>query len=282
MRGERDAGPIVATDLVSDVLARSEALVEIFVRHSPLLEKLRNRAMRRVMARLVSVEQAARMARVPLEPLLRELNAALSPDSAGRPGDRQASRAEATRATAESRAHVHPPGAAVVELDVRDDLRSGREPFSKIMAAIAALPRGGVLRLRAIFEPVPLFGVLAKRGFVHEVRQHAVDDWSVWFWREEQGDVIDPAPTPPAGVEADAAIHDGMRWLDVRGLEPPEPLVRTLAALETLRAGEQLVQINVRVPQFLLPMLAERGYACEVDDSRADRVLVRIWRSASA
>jgi hypothetical protein len=40
------------------------------------------------------------------------------------------------------------------------------------------------------------------------------------------------------------------------------------------------VQINARVPQLLLPMLAERGFACEVDDSRADEVRVRIWRSA--
>ena len=54
--------------------------------------------------------------------------------------------------------------------------------------------------------------------------------------------------------------------------------MRTLAALETLGADQQLVQVNARVPQLLLPMLAERGYACEVDESHADRVLVRIWR----
>ena len=53
---------------------------------------------------------------------------------------------------------------------------------------------------------------------------------------------------------------------------------RTLAALETLPDGHELVQINARVPRFLLPLLAERGYACEVDESRADRVLVRIRR----
>lgn len=70
--------------------------------------------------------------------------------------------------------------------------------------------------------------------------------------------------------------------LDVRGLEPPEPLVRTLAALESLPDGHQLVQVNVRVPQFLIPMLAERGYACDVDESHTDRVLVRIWRPVSA
>jgi hypothetical protein len=39
------------------------------------------------------------------------------------------------------------------------------------------------------------------------------------------------------------------------------------------------VQINVRVPQFLLPVLAERGYVFAVDESSADRVLVRIRRA---
>jgi hypothetical protein len=56
-------------------------------------------------------------------------------------------------------------------------------------------------------------------------------------------------------------------------------MLRTLAALETLPEGHELVQINARVPQLLLPVLAERGYACEIDESRTDRVLVRIWRS---
>jgi tRNA 2-thiouridine synthesizing protein A len=69
-------------------------------------------------------------------------------------------------------------------------------------------------------------------------------------------------------------------WLDVRGLEPPEPLVRTLAALEELPEGHELVQINARVPQLLFPLLAERGFACEVDDSGAD-VRVRIWRAGA-
>ncbi|HEU4786477.1 MAG TPA: DUF2249 domain-containing protein, partial [Gemmatimonadaceae bacterium] len=60
--------------------------------------------------------------------------------------------------------------ATIVELDVREDLRSGREPFSKIMSAVAALGANDVLLLRTIFEPAPLFGVLAKRGFASESR----------------------------------------------------------------------------------------------------------------
>src|SRR6185312_5873948 len=69
--------PIGPRDKVSDVLARDESLVEVFVRHAPHFGKLRNRAMRKVMARLVTVEQAARTANVPADGLVNELNAAL-------------------------------------------------------------------------------------------------------------------------------------------------------------------------------------------------------------
>lgn len=167
--------------------------------------------------------------------------------------------------TLDSAASVaHPAHAPVVELDVRDDLRNGREPFSRIMAVVGELGGKQVLHLRAIFEPVPLFKALGKRGFHHESAAHAPDDWSVWFWR------------PAAEI---AATTRPAITLDVRGLEPPEPLTRTLAALETLPEGYELVHVNDRVPQLLFPMLAERGFACDVDESLADRVVVRIWRS---
>src|SRR5690606_34737505 len=118
-----------------------------------------------------------------------------------------------------------------------------------------------VLHLRAIFEPVPLYTVLGKRGFVHETQQHAPDDWSVWFWRPVA--VPDESTAPAQIVETTTPNADGVIWLDVRGLTPPEPLLRTLAALETLPPRHVLVQINSRVPQFLLPMLVERGFVCE-------------------
>lgn len=261
--------PVTGADRVSDVLARDEALLEVFVRQAPHFEKLRNRAMRKVMARLVTVEQAARTAKVSTEHLLRELNAAL--------GFADVAVVGADSGVDVEPSLTHPAAARVVELDVRDDLRSGREPFARIMAAVAALGAHDVLRLRAIFEPAPLYAVLAKRGFVHESRMHSADDWSVWFWHPSEHDAaavespsLSPAPDDLPGDDATAT------YLDVRGLDPPEPMTRTLAALESLSPGRTLVQINSRVPQFLLPLLVERGFAWEVDESRPDRVLVRI------
>lgn len=148
--------------------------------------------------------------------------------------------------------------AAITDLDVRDDLRRGAEPFSRIMQAQSEVAPGGVLRVRAIFEPVPLYHVLGKQGFTHWTERLADDDWRIWFLRAG-------AQAEAAGVPIGAAVPDNdMVVLDVRGLEPPEPMVRTLEALEQLPRGKALLQINARVPQMLLPLLAERGFAYQL------------------
>ena len=280
--------PVRASDRVNDVLARDEALVEVFVRHSAHFTKLRNRAMRRIMGRLVTVGDASRMAAAPLEILLRDLNDALGIAVAPDP-----SAVTTAAPSLDATPTTHPAGARVVDVDVRDDLRQGREPLARIMAAVSALREDEVLRVRAIFEPVPLFTLLAQRGFAHESTGHAPDDWSVWFWREnadaspamrksERPTSSRPSSSSAANKPVTSAGESETVWLDVRGLQPPEPLMRTLAALETLPAGHQLMHVNSSVPKLLLPMLAERGFACELDESHADQVLLRIWRPAGA
>jgi uncharacterized protein (DUF2249 family) len=160
----------------------------------------------------------------------------------------------------------------VIMLDVRDELRAKREPFSQIMAALEGRPQGGALAVRAIFDPVPLYGVMRSHGLSSWTEQGADDDWTVWFFEDTPGDTAEEsavmaAPAPDA--DGDTVV------IDVRGLEPPEPMVRTLAALESLPAGATLVQINGRVPQFLLPLLEERGFTYEVREQ--DEELVRLF-----
>jgi uncharacterized protein (DUF2249 family) len=51
------------------------------------------------------------------------------------------------------------------------------------------------------------------------------------------------------------------RALDVRGLEPPEPMARVLEALDGMPCGERLCMLIEREPRPLYPILAQRGYA---------------------
>lgn len=48
--------------------------------------------------------------------------------------------------------------------------------------------------------------------------------------------------------------------LDNRGLEPPNPMMRTLQALERLEKGQSLKIVNDRRPMFLYEQLDELGY----------------------
>lgn len=266
-------------DRVSTVLAHDDSLIDIFIGLSPAFERLRSPNLRKVMTRLVTVEQAARLAGVDVDDLVMRLNSA-----ADGPADPAAGML-AVKDERESGPEEKPaallavPPDAAVEIDVREDLRAGREPFSRIMAARRTVPEGGALCVRAIFEPVPLYAVMAKQGLAHHTERLEADDWKVWFYPAATAET--GARTPP--VEADdRRAGDGVIVLDVRGLEPPEPLERTLAALESLSAGGTLVQLNVRVPQFLLPRLEERGFLYEIRQQREDLVRVIIFRATDA
>ncbi|MCM8729788.1 DUF2249 domain-containing protein [Hephaestia sp. GCM10023244] len=150
--------------------------------------------------------------------------------------------------------------ATFMDVDVRPILREGGEPFGEIMAAMNALAPGQGLRLLATFEPVPLFHVLGSKGFTHEARQIGDGDWEVLF--SPAGTATEA--TPPTAV---APAHDAHAWpqpareMDNRDLDPPEPMVRILAATEEMQSGEVLCALLCREPMFLLPELAKRGHS---------------------
>jgi uncharacterized protein (DUF2249 family) len=274
--------PVHASELLKSVFDRDERLVDIIASHSPQLAKLRHSPMRHIMVRVTTVAQAARLCGIPADALVNELNGALgiASDTGGATEPVEAT--VAIPVASESAPRPDWTRGAAVELDVREDLRNGQEPFSKIMAAFATLGEGEVLHLRATFEPVPLFAVMDKRGFVHSSEQHAAEDWSVWFHRPR--DAAKPAEVAPAAQTPLAAspIPDALTEMriDVRGMEPPEPMLRTLEALEALPAACMLLHVNSRVPQLLLPILRERGFDFQIDETRPPEVHVRIWRSS--
>ncbi len=68
-------------------------------------------------------------------------------------------------------------------VDVREDIRRGQEPFDRIMQAVASLEDGEELVVINVFEPVPLYSVLAGQGFAHETARTAEGDWRVTFRR---------------------------------------------------------------------------------------------------
>ncbi len=173
--------------------------------------------------------------------------------------------------------------AAFVDLDVRPTLRAGGEPFQEIMQAIAALSPGQGLRLFASFKPVPLFGVLGSKGFSHEAKELAGGDWEVLFRPTGTAAATESMATRSAADFSD--WPDPVQHLDNRDLEPPEPMVRTLAATGALKEGQVLSALLCREPIFLLPELAKRGHAWRggfEPDGKTYKILVRVGAAKNA
>jgi uncharacterized protein (DUF2249 family) len=262
---------------VARLIEEHPELIEVLADYHPHFRQLRDARLRRVMAPRVSVAEAARMAGVAPEDLLAVLRRAVGDAEPPRPGGLDTAAAAPVPAEERPAALRRLPDARMLHVDVREDIRRGEEPFARIMAGVRALAPDQVLVLRAPFEPIPLYDVLGKRGLAHWTERHAPDDWSVWFYRgggagEGEGEG-EAAPAEGGGAGADP-----VRVIDVRGLEPPQPMVRVLEAVDRLGPGARLEVLHDRRPVFLYPQLDERGFAHETDEPEPGLVRIVIRR----
>ncbi|WP_085992620.1 DUF2249 domain-containing protein [Oceanobacillus senegalensis] len=70
-----------------------------------------------------------------------------------------------------------------------------------------------------------------------------------------------------------------MKIIDNRGLQPPQPMMRTLKTLEKMKPGETLAIINDRRPMFLYEELNELGYQHETEPQEDGSFKITITKS---
>lgn len=263
--GKRRFGP---DTVVAEAIAADPAVVDRLIALNPTFSKLRNPVLRKVMARLVNFADAAKVAGVPLAAILAAVNDEPPPAHAA-----AAETASAPAAPPAWLAGVDP--AKAHRLDVRPLLARGEEPLGVIMRQAGPLAVGETLILDAPFDPAPLRRVLAGKGFVDHAEQMASDHWRITFHRTGKG-------APAAASEGGAKIWreaDGAH-IDVRGLQPPQPMLAILQLLEAPDTGATVIVHHEREPMFLYPELATRGWRHELVASEPDEVRLRLQRGA--
>jgi uncharacterized protein (DUF2249 family) len=275
---ESAAEPIQPTWKIRQVLDRYPELLTTLLELSPRFAPLRRPLTRKVQSRLVTVEQAARVAGLEPATLVAALNHA-----AGLAVDVP----PASPAVVAAPALAWPDKLTVAaEVDARPLQERGEEPFSAIMAAVARVPVGQALRLRNTFEPTPLYEVLSKRGLMPRAIQHGPDEWEILFLHSAppaQSARAQPAPQarPVAAPANHDAVPEGVVTLDVSELPPPEPLVKILETLETLPPGSTLLVHHARRPIHLYPRLDALGCQHETWDRGPGQVELRITKPAA-
>ncbi|MDF2923617.1 MAG: universal stress protein [Paenibacillaceae bacterium] len=168
-----------------------------------------------------------------------------------------------------------------IELDVREELRQKKDPFELIMGTVKKLGKNDLLVLHATIKPTPLLGLMKLKGYSHKVEKIQADYWITMFVHKSLAPLLkqddpeesaeDEEPQMRAPGEPPRTTH-----LDNRGLEPPQPMVRTLAALKNAAPGDRIIIHNDRVPAFLLEEIKEMGYPCDIASQADGSAIVTI------
>ncbi len=164
------------TTKVAELLANWPELEPVLIAQAPAFQKLRSPVLRRTIARVATLEQAAGIAGLPVRDLIITLRRA-----AGQPVDDAGIPHGAAGAPVEARAAAQPlchaggpassqpsqPSARLIDADAM--LETGAVPIKPVFDAAATLQPGEVLTIRVSFEPVPLLEKLRAQGYRCEV-----------------------------------------------------------------------------------------------------------------
>lgn len=174
-------------------------------------------------------------------------------------------------------------GLKIVRLDVREDIKNGADPFQKIMGAVGKLGEGEALHLINGFEPFPLYSVLKNKGFEH-ITNRIPEGFEIIFFRDNTGE----GPVKVSGeADENSFTDDDLKNLahkknniemDVRGLEPPQPLLKIFEALENLKDDEALYVTHERKPIHLYPRLKDAGYKFLTEERGNELYTIKVWK----
>ena len=175
---------------VGELLDAYPGLEHSLMEWVPALERLKNPILRRTVAKVATLEQAAHVGGVAVRDLVLRLreqvgqSEALPMESEERnacghapptsPSPQQSNTAEPTPAWIES-------SALYTAIDADAMLALGEHPLGTVHAAIAAMPSGSMLRIDSSFRPAPLIDMLIGMGMKVHWRALAADRHQTWI-----------------------------------------------------------------------------------------------------
>ena len=173
MPGSGPRAPITPATKIAELLESWPELEDVLIAQAPAFRRLKNPVLRRTVARVATLEQAAGVGGVPVRELVAALRRAAGLHAGGEGSARGAD--GAAGASAEPPPEEAPAwvaaGRVVESLDAEAMLDAGEVPLTRVNARAQRLGDGELLRIASAFRPDPLLDALAKQGYRTFVRE---------------------------------------------------------------------------------------------------------------
>jgi hypothetical protein len=183
---------ITATMKIKEVLEiDEEKMINTLTWLAPEFDRLNYPKLRRAMSGRVSVEQASRIARIPLTEMLYALNLAAGEDEAKLSKELLLSRSEDFEYQDRNLpikpfelVNVKDTDEKVLFVDLMPQAEEKRDPMPAIAKGLVSLDdQRNILLLRHPFDPIPLRDMFARRGFASWAEERKMGEWFVYFYR---------------------------------------------------------------------------------------------------
>jgi len=160
---------------IAELLDAYPHLEQPLIGYVPAFEKLRNPVLRRTVARITTLQQAAAIGGVSAEGLINHLRIEAGQDSLV---------AVAGTAYTLEQPEWFSANRVVAELDIRGMLAAGEQPVNQVIADLRALNQGDIYKLVAPFLPAPVVDKASSLGIEHWVTQKNDQEFTIYFCRE--------------------------------------------------------------------------------------------------
>lgn len=159
---------------IYDLLEAYPQLEEVLIAAAPEFKKLKNPVLRRTIARVTNIGQAAAVGGLNVEELVNRLRHEAGQEEIGQIDD-AGDKFNTTRPDWYSDEEV------VENLDIRATLNRGEQPVHEVLGALKRLSHYEVLEVVAPFVPAPLIDKASSLGYRHWLVKKGEGEFSIYF-----------------------------------------------------------------------------------------------------
>jgi len=149
-------------------------LEEVLIKYVPAFEKLKNPMLRKTVARVATLQQAAAIGNVKVEELINVLRKAVGQDLL-----EGADEMEFTT----QKPQWFDSSKIISEIDVRVMLQAGEQPVNQVMADLTDLSSDKIYKVVAPFITAPLIDKATSLGIKHWVEKIDEEHFNIFFYK---------------------------------------------------------------------------------------------------
>jgi uncharacterized protein (DUF2249 family) len=161
---------------VYELLQAYPELEDVLIEIAPVFKKLKNPVLRRTIARVTTLQQAAQVGETPVHSMVNTLRQKVGQDSL--------EGLEASAAGHTERPSWFNQHKIVKRLDARPIIEQGGHPLGEVLTGVSDLKPGEIFELVTPFTPAPLIERVVEQGFDNWSEKKAEDHFINYFLKK--------------------------------------------------------------------------------------------------